>query len=49
MKKTLKIESLKNYVNSVSQEEFMMLANNIYMITDFVCSDYLVLEEFLLV
>ena len=40
MKRTLKIESLKNYVNSVSQEEFMMLAGDIYMITDFICSDY---------
>ena len=40
MKRTLKIESLKNYVNSVSQEEFMMLAGDIYMITDFICNDY---------
>lgn len=34
------IESLKNYVGNVTEEEFMILATKIYMITDFICEDY---------
>ena len=34
------IESLKNYVGNVTEEEFMILATKIYMITDFICDDY---------
>ena len=34
------IESLKNYVGNVTEEEFMILAKKIYMITDFICDDY---------
>ena len=33
------IESLKNYVDNVTEEEFMILATKIYMITDFICDD----------
>ena len=29
------IESLKNYVGNVTEEDFMILATKIYMITDF--------------
>ena len=34
------IESLKNYVGNVTEEDFMILATKIYMITDFICDDY---------
>ena len=34
------IESLKKYVGNVTEEEFMILATKIYMITDFICDDY---------
>ena len=34
------IESLKKYVSNVTEEEFMILATKIYMITDFICDDY---------
>lgn len=34
------IESLKNYVGNITDEEFMVLATKIYMITDFICDDY---------
>ena len=34
------IESLKKYVGKVTEEEFMILATKIYMITDFICDDY---------
>ena len=34
------IESLKNYVGNVTEEEFMILATKIYMITDFICDNY---------
>jgi len=36
----INIECLKNYVGTVSKEEFMELATKIYMITDFICEDY---------
>lgn len=35
-----KIESLKNYTNIISANEFMSLAKRIYLITDFVCEYY---------
>ncbi len=35
-----KIESLKDYVGNTTKEEFMELATKIYMITDFICTDY---------
>lgn len=34
------IESLKNYIGNINEEEFMELATKIYMITDFICADY---------
>ena len=36
----INIESLKNYVGIIPEEEFMKLATKIYMITDFICDDY---------
>lgn len=36
----LKIESLKDYIGSINDEEFLKLATKIYMITDFICEDY---------
>ena len=36
----IKIESLKNYVGTITKEEFLELATKIYMITDFICDDY---------
>ena len=35
-----KIESLKDYVGKVTEEELMLLAAKIYMITDYSCDDY---------
>lgn len=34
------IESLKDYIGKVSEKEFITLATKIYMITDFISSDY---------
>ena len=34
------IESLKNYLEKVSENKFVELATSIYMITDFICDDY---------
>ena len=39
------IESLKNYVGNVTEEDFMILATKIYMITDFIYDDYPKLKE----
>ena len=36
----INIESLKKYVGSITEVEFMELATKIYMITDFICDDY---------
>ncbi len=36
----IKIESLKDYLGIISNEEFIRLATKIYMITDFICEDY---------
>ena len=36
----IKIESLKDYLGIISNEEFINLATKIYMITDFICEDY---------
>ncbi len=36
----INIESLKNYVGIITEEEFMELATKIYMITNFICDDY---------
>ena len=36
----IKIESLKDYLKTISNEDFIMLATKIYMITDFICKDY---------
>ena len=36
----VKIESLKDYVGKTTKEKFMELATKIYMITDFICTDY---------
>lgn len=36
----IKIESLKDYIGNISNEEFINLATQIYMITDFICEDY---------
>ena len=34
------IDSLKNYIETTSEEELNKLATKIYMITDFICEDY---------
>lgn len=36
----IKIESLKDYINVVPEEDFFDLATRIYKITDFICEDY---------
>lgn len=36
----IKIESLKDYVGTINEDEFLELATSIYMITDFICEDY---------
>lgn len=36
----IKIESLKDYLETITNEEFINLATKIYMITDFICEDY---------
>ena len=36
----IKIESLKSYIGNVSEDEFMKLAESIYEITNFICTDY---------
>ncbi len=36
----IKVESLKDYLGIISDEEFINLATRIYMITDFICEDY---------
>jgi len=36
----ISIESLKNYVRTITEEDFIELATTIYMITDFICDDY---------
>ena len=36
----IKIESLKDYLGTITNEEFINLATKIYMITDFICEDY---------
>lgn len=36
----VKIESLKDYIGILSEEEFIRLAKKIYDITDFICEDY---------
>ena len=35
----IKIESLKKYIGTITEEEFTKLANNIYLITNFNCDD----------
>lgn len=36
----IKVESLKDYINVMSKDDFMKLAIDIYQITDFICIDY---------
>lgn len=36
----INIESLKDYVGNVPKEQFINLFTKIYMITDFICTDY---------
>lgn len=36
----INIESIKNYIGTISEDKFMNLATKIYMITDFICNDY---------
>ncbi len=36
----INIESLKDYIGNVSEDEFMKLAIKIYMVIDFICEDY---------
>ena len=36
----INVESLKDYLYTSTEEEFMELANEIYMIIDFLCEDY---------
>ena len=35
-----KIESLKNYIGVLNEDEFIKLSKQIYDITDFICEDY---------
>lgn len=39
------VESLKNYINVLSEKDFIKLAKQIYNITDFICEDYPQYEE----
>lgn len=34
-----KIESLKNYIGVLNEDEFIKLSKQIYDITDFICED----------
>ena len=34
------IKSLKDYVDTISEKEFMELAINIYLLTEYICKDY---------
>lgn len=36
----INVESLKKYVGTITEQEFMELATKIYMITNFICDDY---------
>lgn len=36
----VKIESLKNYIGVLNEDEFIKLSKQIYDITDFICEDY---------
>lgn len=36
----IKIESLKDYIGKISNEDFAILVKKIYDITDFICEDY---------
>lgn len=36
----IKIESLKNYLGNITEEEVMELATKIYTTTNFICNDY---------
>ena len=36
----INIESIKNYIGTITEDEFIELASKIYMITDFICDDY---------
>ena len=36
----MKVESIKDYINVLSEEELMVLANKLYMLTEFVKKDY---------
>lgn len=36
----INIDSLKNYVGKISEEDFIQLATKIYKMTDFICDNY---------
>lgn len=36
----MNVESLKNYIGNISDEQFITLSTKIYIITDFICVDY---------
>jgi hypothetical protein len=40
----INIESLKNYIGIIPEKEFMELATKIYMITNFICDDYMSID-----
>ena len=40
LKSNGEIESLKEYIGIILEENFMELATKIYRITDFICDDY---------
>lgn len=36
----IKIESLKDYIGTINEKDFLKLASDVYMITEFICEDY---------
>lgn len=36
----VKIESLKDYIGVLNEDDFIRLSKQIYDITDFICEDY---------
>lgn len=41
----IKVESLKDYINVLNEDDFYKLATDVYMITDFICEDYPIHKE----
>ena len=43
----VKIESLKDYIGVLNEDDFIRLSKQIYDITDFICEDYPKSQEYL--